>query len=97
MNNINSINSYSKLGSVNPTKPSASENGQAAPPQASQNGGKADQVEISPAARFLSQISQMPDIRFEKVEQIRQELADGSYDIDGKISQALDNMIEENF
>ena len=94
MNNINGINSYPKLGSVNAPKLASPD---AAPqaPQTAQAGEKADKVEISPIARYLSQISQMPDIRFEKVEQIRQAIAEGTYDTDGALSQAIDNMLDE--
>ncbi|MBN1437286.1 MAG: flagellar biosynthesis anti-sigma factor FlgM [Sedimentisphaerales bacterium] len=94
MNNINGINSYPKLGSINAPKPASSDAAPQASP-ASQPGEKADQVEISSIARYLSQIAQMPDIRFEKVEQIRQALADGNYDMDSALSQAIDNMLEE--
>ena len=95
MNNINGINPYPKLGSVNAPKPASSEAAPLAAQQAAQSAEKADKVEISSIARYLSQIAQMPDIRFEKVEQIRQALADGTYDTDEALSQAVDNMLAE--
>ena len=61
----------------------------------SYDGGGEDQVEISERARFLSKIAAMPDIRQEKVDMIRQQLAEGSYDIDGKLSTALDKLFAE--
>lgn len=54
-----------------------------------------DQVEISERARFLSMIAEMPDIRQDKVDKIKQQLAEGTYDINGKMSQAMDNMLAE--
>ena len=54
-----------------------------------------DQVEISDKARMLSRIADMPEIRQEKVDQIRKQLADGTYDINGKLPQALDRLIDE--
>lgn len=55
-----------------------------------------DEVEISPIARYLSQVAAIPDIRDDKVQDIRTALADGSYDVDGHLSQALDTFLDEN-
>jgi flagellar biosynthesis anti-sigma factor FlgM len=91
MNNINGINSYQgpdivrqeQAKDLNPTRiPSSS-------------ASKTDQVEISQMARLMSKLSVMPDVRTDKVNTIRQGLADGSYDIESKLPQALDKMLDE--
>ena len=92
MNNINGINSYSKLGAVGPTS-SAGPGTTPQTPPATQR--KPDEVQISSIARYLSDIAAMPSIRAEKVEQIRQALADGSYDLEGKLPLAIERMMAE--
>ncbi len=61
----------------------------------SYNDSSEDQVEISERARFLSKIASMPDIRQEKVDQVKQQLTDGTYDINGKLSVAFDRLFAE--
>ena len=93
MNNISRISgAYSSIASIGKaeTTPAATETNN----NFSYNSGE-DQVEISDKARFLSQIADMPDIRQDKVDQIRRQLADGTYDIDGKLPTALDRLLKE--
>ena len=93
MNNISRISgAYSSIPTLGKaeTTPTAQETSR----NFSYNNGE-DQVEISDRARYLSQISDMPDIRQEKVNQIKQQLAEGTYDINGKFSMAFDKLIDE--
>ena len=92
MNNIDRINGYGQLPMVGQSPGQGAESVKPTGPTET----RGDQVEISQNALWLSKISQLPDIRAEKVEQIRQGLADGSYDIDGKLSEALDRLLEEH-
>ena len=93
MNRIEGINSYSQLGPIG----AASTGGADQPGKAAPSGGaEDDQVEISSVARYLSLISGMPEIRAEKVEAIRQALADGSYDLEGKIPPAVEQLLNEH-
>ena len=92
MNNIQGINGYSKLGAVGPV---GSGESRPAPATRGTRARKEDAVEISPVARFLSDVAAMPGIRAEKVEEIRQALADGSYDLEGKVGPAVERMFEE--
>ena len=91
MNNIQGINGY---GGPPVVGPQSQGRGGVNQPTAMPK-GSSDKVEISPVAQFLSKIAEMPDIRPEKVESIRQALAEGSYDIDGKVPAALDRLFEE--
>ena len=93
MNNIRGINSYAGPGAVNSQPPNQTTRPHA--PKAA-SGAKEDQVEISPIAKYLSSIAAMPDIRTEKVERIRQALAEGSYDVNSRLDQALERLLDEH-
>jgi negative regulator of flagellin synthesis FlgM len=66
------------------------EAGEASPLQPSR-----DRVEISPIGRMLEGVAQMPEIRHEKVEAIRQQIASGVYETPEKLEIALDRLMEE--
>ena len=92
MNDIGGINGYVRSNSIRPIQ-----SGQAHQPNqpATAQGNKEDKVEISRIALYLQRISELPDIRQGKVAGIRQVLAEGRYDIDEKLSIALDRLLEE--
>ena len=54
-----------------------------------------DHVEISPLGQMLDGISRLPEIRHEKVEEIRQQIASGTYETPEKIQVALDRLLDE--
>ncbi|CAN5866152.1 hypothetical protein BH23PLA1_BH23PLA1_26150 [soil metagenome] len=54
-----------------------------------------DQVEISPLGQMLDGISRLPEIRHERVEEIRRQIAAGTYETPEKIEKALDNLLRE--
>ncbi len=54
-----------------------------------------DQVEISQLGLVLDGIHQLPEIRFEKVESIREQIAAGTYETAEKIEHALDQLLLE--
>ena len=54
-----------------------------------------DHVEISPLGQMLDGISRLPEIRHEKVEAIRQQIASGIYETPEKIQVALDRLLDE--
>jgi negative regulator of flagellin synthesis FlgM len=54
-----------------------------------------DQVEISPLGQMLEGIDRLPEIRHERVEAIRAEIASGVYETPEKLEIALDRMIDE--
>jgi negative regulator of flagellin synthesis FlgM len=58
-------------------------------------GAPRDQVEISPLGQMLDGISRLPEIRHEKVEEIRRQIAAGTYETTEKLEIALDRMIDE--
>ena len=56
---------------------------------------KGDQVSVSSEAKLLSALSQIPDVRQEKVDEIKKAIKDGSYLTDEKLSAALDSLIQD--
>lgn len=54
-----------------------------------------DRVEISSIGRMLDGVSQLPEIRHEKVEAIRQQIAAGVYETPEKLEIALDRLMDE--
>ena len=63
--------------------------------QAASQLGSGDQVEISHVARFLSKTSELPDVRSEKVASIQAALNQGAYDVEGRLDDALDSLLED--
>lgn len=54
-----------------------------------------DEVQISSVGQYLDRISDLPEIRAGRVEQLRQAIAQGSYDTDEKLEMALDRLLSE--
>ena len=63
--------------------------------QTVQAGTPRDHVEISPLGQMLDGISRLPEIRHEKVEEIRRQIASGVYETSAKLETALDRMLDE--
>ncbi|MCE5301527.1 MAG: flagellar biosynthesis anti-sigma factor FlgM [Planctomycetaceae bacterium] len=55
----------------------------------------ADEVDISEAARMIEQVQQLPDIRADRVEAVRQQIAEGTYETDEKLNIALNRLLDE--
>jgi len=55
----------------------------------------ADRVELSDFARFLDLLRQLPEVRQERIDQLRQAIADGSYETDEKIDVAIERLVDE--
>lgn len=54
-----------------------------------------DEVEISELARLLGQAQLLPEIRADKVESIKAQIADGTYDTEDKMDRAIDMLLED--
>jgi anti-sigma28 factor (negative regulator of flagellin synthesis) len=61
------------------------------------NGRAGDRVELSDRARWLDRLAQLPDVRIELVERVRQAINDGTYDTPEKIEAAVQQLLEEEF
>ena len=58
-------------------------------------GSPRDHVEISPLGQMLDGIGQLPEIRQEKVDEIRRQLSAGSYESTEKLEVAVDRLLDE--
>jgi len=67
----------------------------AAQPQPTDNAAQTDKLEISQAAQFAAQLEEVPDVRQDRVAEIRAAIASGTYETEGRLSAALDNLLDE--
>jgi negative regulator of flagellin synthesis FlgM len=54
-----------------------------------------DEVQISDAARLVEQAQQAPDIRQDRVNTIRAQIAAGTYETPDKLDMALSRLLDE--
>jgi negative regulator of flagellin synthesis FlgM len=54
-----------------------------------------DQLDISREADFASRVSGLPDIRTDRVAELRAQIASGGYETDAKLDVALDRLLDE--
>jgi negative regulator of flagellin synthesis FlgM len=54
-----------------------------------------DEVNISDAARLVEQVKQAPDIRQDRVQSIRAQIASGTYETPGKLDKAVSQLLDE--
>jgi negative regulator of flagellin synthesis FlgM len=52
-------------------------------------------VEFSTTARLLSKIAELPEIRQELVDQVRAEIAAGTYETEDKVDAALQSLLSD--
>ena len=55
----------------------------------------ADQVDISPQADLISRVRDVPDIRADRVADIRQQIEAGTYETTEKLDVALGRLLDE--
>jgi anti-sigma28 factor (negative regulator of flagellin synthesis) len=58
-------------------------------------GHGSDEVEISDVGRFLSYLSQLPQVRSDKVEALRQQIESGEYDEESKLDDIMDDLLAD--
>lgn len=54
-----------------------------------------DQLDISPEADLVSRVRDVPDIRQDKVDSIRAQIAAGTYETEQKLEEALSRLLDE--
>jgi negative regulator of flagellin synthesis FlgM len=54
-----------------------------------------DELQLSPAGQMASKLSEIPDIRWDRVNAIKTAIADGSYMSDDKMNVAVDRLLDE--
>ncbi len=54
-----------------------------------------DSVELSDHARFLDTMRHMPATRHDRIEQVRQQISDGTFETEEKLETAIDRLLDE--
>ncbi len=54
-----------------------------------------DQLDISPEADLVAQVHNLPEIREDRVAQIKAQIASGTYETEAKLDLALSNLLDE--
>jgi len=54
-----------------------------------------DTVEISEMARFLEKLARLPEIRQDKVDAVKRQIAEGRYLTPDKLDKAIDNLLAD--
>ncbi len=54
-----------------------------------------DEVQISDAAQMVEQAKELPEIRWERVNQLRAQIAAGTYETDDKLQIAIGRLLDE--
>ena len=68
---------------------------QAEAPRGTSSLAQVDQLDISPEADFVSRVNGMPDVRTDRVAELRAQIAAGTYETDAKMNVALDRLLDE--
>ncbi len=56
---------------------------------------RTDEAQISPEARLLEKLRRLPPIREEKVEALRQQIAEGTYETQERLQAALERYLRD--
>lgn len=54
-----------------------------------------DELDISTAGQYVDQARDLPEIRQDRVDAIRQQIANGTYETADKLDAALDRLLDE--
>ena len=54
-----------------------------------------DELEISDVGRFVEQVRDLPEVRQDRINEIRAKIADGTYETDEKLDIALGRLLNE--
>jgi len=70
-------------------------NAPAETPSSTPSGYGVDQLDISPEADLVAQVHNLPEIRADRVAQIKAQIAAGTYETDAKLDTALSRLLDE--
>ena len=54
-----------------------------------------DELQLSDAGRLVDKVHELPDIRQERVDQIKAQIADGTYETEEKLDIAMGRLLDE--
>jgi negative regulator of flagellin synthesis FlgM len=90
MSNVNGVGSGSPVNRLNALKAL----GKSTPTDAPVSSSRADRVEISNMSEILSKLK-TNDVRMDKIESIRQQIAEGKYDTTEKFNAAMEKLLDD--
>ena len=64
-------------------------------PTSTYSAGGVDQLDISPEADFVAQTRDLPEIREDRVAEIRAQIANGTYETADKLSTAVSRLLDD--
>jgi len=67
----------------------------AAAPSVSPSFSMSDELQISDAGRLVEQAKLLPDVRFDRVNALRTQIASGTYETAGKMNVAIERLLDE--
>lgn len=91
MSDISPIGNTDRLSALSPNRL----NGSGAAALEAPRTRPSDRVEFSDAARLLSKIANLPDVRDDKVQEVRAQIDSGTYETDDKIDATVDALLDE--
>jgi negative regulator of flagellin synthesis FlgM len=62
---------------------------------ASRSASAGDELQISEAGQLASRLAEIPDIRADRVQALREAIQNGTYETDAKLNVALDRLLDE--
>jgi anti-sigma28 factor (negative regulator of flagellin synthesis) len=65
------------------------------PPATSNNSSISDQLDISDAARLADRVAELPEIRADRVAELRSAIMNGTYETQDKLATAVDRLFDE--
>ena len=65
------------------------------PAAPSPSGPIQDELQISDAAQFVEEVREMPDVRQDKIDRIRAQIAAGTYETEEKLDIAIGHLLDE--
>jgi negative regulator of flagellin synthesis FlgM len=66
-----------------------------APPSTTGTTPTGDRLDISEAGQIAGRLAEVPDIRADRVQELRSAILNGSYESEEKLSTALDRLLDE--
>ena len=88
------INGLSNLHGAQPINGLQRTQSTQAAPQAD-NWSTVDELEISPEAEFVSEVRDIPDIRADRVAEVRAQITSGVYETSEKLDMAVGRLLDE--
>lgn len=64
-------------------------------PQSTQSAQPKDELSLSSESTYVDQVRSLPDVRQDRINSIRQAIADGTYETEHKLDSALNALLDE--